>query len=116
MLMDIQRQITAGAPGTKKYLREYGDRLVCVRYKYDKARGKKLKTVEIVVSEEPWTPRRGYVPMNKKVNVRILAHEKRLQHIVRSAGGRWLSDKLRWRLPYGTAKSLGLEEWIDWSS
>lgn len=113
--MDIQRQIAAGAPGTKKYVREYGDRLVCVRYKYDKARGKKFKTVEIVVSEEPWTPRRGYVPMNKNVYVRILAHEKHLQHLVRSAGGAWLPDKLRWRMPYGTARSLGLEERIDWS-
>lgn len=114
--MDIQRYLAPGEPGTKKYLMEYGDRLVCVRYKYDKAEMMKYKTIEIIVSKEPWTPRKDYIPMNKNVYLRILAHEKRLQHLVRSAGGKWSQDKMRWRLPYGTARSLGLEERIDWSS
>lgn len=114
--MDIQRRLAPGEPGTKKYLQKYGDRLVCVRYKYDKAKRIKFKTIEIIVSQKPWTPRPNYVPMNKNVYLRILTHESRLQHLVRSAGGRWMAGKLRWRLPYEAAKSLGLEDRIDWSS
>ena len=114
--MDIQRRLAPGDPGTKKYVQEYGDRLICVRYKYDKAEKVKLKTIEIVVSKEPWEPRQGYTPVNKYVYIRVQKHESRVQHLVRSAGGKWYPDKLRWRLPYGTARSLGLEERIDWSS
>ena len=34
----------------------YGDRLVCVRYRYDAQRTMRLKTVEIIVAERDWQP------------------------------------------------------------
>jgi len=40
-----------------KYVEQYGDALVCVRYRYDVATHKQYKTVEIIVSESDWTPR-----------------------------------------------------------
>ena len=48
--MIIQRRLNPGAPGTKKYVEKYGDRLVCVRYKYDESSGIKTKTIELVES------------------------------------------------------------------
>ncbi len=30
--MDVIKKLSTGVPGTKRYLREYGDRLVCIRY------------------------------------------------------------------------------------
>ncbi len=49
-----------GNKGTKQYVEKYGDALVGVRYRYDKARGVLLKTVELVIEEEtPRDPARG---------------------------------------------------------
>lgn len=45
-----------GQHGTREYLEEYGDRLVCVRYRYDAAAGRRYKTIEIIVGEAPWAP------------------------------------------------------------
>jgi hypothetical protein len=36
-----------GKKGTKQLLTQYGDRLVCVRYRYDAQRKKRFKTVEL---------------------------------------------------------------------
>ncbi|NTW89058.1 MAG: hypothetical protein HGB26_08070, partial [Desulfobulbaceae bacterium] len=42
-----------GQKGTKRLFEQYGDALLCVRYRYDEKRGIRLKTVEIVVEEKP---------------------------------------------------------------
>ena len=36
--MEIKATLAPGQNGTKRLLKEYGDQLVCVRYRYDKAR------------------------------------------------------------------------------
>jgi hypothetical protein len=36
--------------------KKYGDQLVCVRYRYDKARQKRLKAIEIIADEQDWMP------------------------------------------------------------
>jgi hypothetical protein len=52
-----------GQKGTKQYMEKYGDALVGFRYRYDKARGLLLKTVELVIEEgspmDPARRRRG---------------------------------------------------------
>ncbi len=45
-----------GEPGTQKLVARYGERLVSVRYRYDPAKGKRYKTVELIVAEEDWRP------------------------------------------------------------
>lgn len=45
-----------GQPGTRAYAEQYGDRLVCVRYRYDEAARRRYKTVEIIVEEAEWAP------------------------------------------------------------
>lgn len=45
-----------GQPGTREQVQTYGDRLICVRYRYDTATQKRYKTVEIIVEEAPWHP------------------------------------------------------------
>jgi hypothetical protein len=42
--------------GAKGLRAEYGERLVCVRYRYDTHQQKRYQTVELVVAEEQWTP------------------------------------------------------------
>ena len=45
-----------GQAGTKRLVQQYGDRLFCVRYRYDTERRMRYKTAEIIVSEAPWQP------------------------------------------------------------
>ncbi|MEM8488590.1 MAG: hypothetical protein AAF564_23785 [Bacteroidota bacterium] len=47
-----------GARGTIRLVHEYGDKLICVRYRYKQDTRTRIKTVELVVDERPWTPRR----------------------------------------------------------
>ena len=49
----------AGAEDTKQLLAQYGDRLICVRYRDDAQRKKPLKTVEFVVAAPDWEPLRS---------------------------------------------------------
>ncbi|QTA91774.1 Uncharacterized protein dnm_078480 [Desulfonema magnum] len=55
--MNIRRNLKPGQKGTKKLAEIYGDSLVCVRYRYDEKRKKRLKTVEIIIDETDWKPR-----------------------------------------------------------
>jgi hypothetical protein len=43
-----------GHRGSKKLLAEYGERLLCVRYRYDDEKRKRYKTVELIVAESDW--------------------------------------------------------------
>ncbi len=54
--MYIRRNLKPGRKGTKKLVDIYGDNLVCVRYRYDEKRKKRLKTVEIIIDETDWEP------------------------------------------------------------
>lgn len=47
-----------GARGTIRLVHQYGDKLICVRYRYKQDTRTRIKTVELVVDERPWVPRR----------------------------------------------------------
>ena len=55
--MEIRLTLRPGAAGTKKLLARYGERLVCVRYRYDKATGRRVKTAELIVQDIAWAGR-----------------------------------------------------------
>ncbi len=80
------KTIKSGQPGTKKWVAQYGEKLVCVRYKYDFLRKMKLKTVEIIVEEEPWDIDRDRIPANKLVGVKVKYGEIHTGKMVRAAG------------------------------
>ncbi len=79
-----------GQRGTKKLMEQYGDRFMCVRYRYDALRKKRLKTVEIVIEEIYWKPEtyENVVP-NIMTGIRIDYLETEIRHRVKEAGGRW---------------------------
>ena len=52
----VRLHLKPGQKGTKQLLAQYGDRLICVRYRYDAQRKKRLKTVELLVAERDWDP------------------------------------------------------------
>jgi hypothetical protein len=51
--MKSYAHLKPGQRGTLRLVEKYGKALLCVRYRYDEARGVKLKTVEIIVDEKP---------------------------------------------------------------
>jgi len=116
-----------GQRGTRKLMAHYGDRLVCVRYRYDASASKRYKTVEIIIEEAKWSPPPPRtdaprpalkvdtieeLPVSQEVGVKIFFRESQLREQVKAAGGRWLKSEKLWRVPYQTAISLGLEHRI----
>jgi hypothetical protein len=55
--METRHSLLPGQNGTKKLVKQYGERLICVRYRYDAVQKLRHKTVELVVETTPWNPR-----------------------------------------------------------
>lgn len=111
----VTRTVRPGKPGTLKYVRRFGDLLVCVRYRYDEKRGLRFTTAEIVVDERPWQGgvhmdlSQAHVEAPESVLVRVGFHETLLRARVRGAGGRWDPKWKAWELPLEVVKRMGLE-------
>lgn len=116
--METRLTLLPGQKGTKKLLQLYGDQLVCVRYRYDRERKKRYKTVELIVDEIPWgTNDRQIKPKeitdkDKIVFVRVENRERDLRDLVREAGGKWNSAEKVWALPYRKVEEFGLKKRI----
>lgn len=94
-----------GERGIRKLEKEWGAKLVCVRYRYNAKRGTRRTTVEIVVREAPWRHRR-----NSEVALDLRSWESDLRKAIIAAGGRWDVDHKTWLLRRRTAAKLGLEK------
>ncbi len=99
-----------GQKGTKQLLLRYGEKLVCVRDRYDPEKRRRYKTVELIVEEREW------MPADSLVRVRIAWGEVDLGVQVKQAGGKWLPEKKLWELAYVQVVKLGLLERMvrDW--
>ena len=98
--MKTRLTLRPGQNGTKKLQHKYGDRLLAVRYRYDPAQRRRIKTVELVEEELPWTaPLPAGRDPNERVLVRIEYPEAELRHAVKSAGGLWQKEQKLWRVP-----------------
>ena len=113
--METRVTLKPGSKGTKKLVTQYGERLVCVRYRYDAVAQLRYKTVELVIEELPWHPAQrgrqrsegpGRPPV--LVGLRVQFHEEQVRKRVKDAGGRWLPEKKLWVVPLGVARRLGL--------
>jgi hypothetical protein len=98
-----------GQKGTKHLVEQYGDRLVCVRYRYDAARKKRIKTLELVVAESAWEPR--FAP-DEIVALRVAFADVATRTRVKQAGGAWNPDRTVWQLRYDRVVALGLRRRI----
>jgi hypothetical protein len=107
-----RRKVQPGQAGTGKLLAQYGEKLVCVRYRYDAANKRRIKTAELVIEEAPWEPPPPKIPLNKIMHLRIKYGEVALGKQVRAAGGTWNRGIQAWELPYQEVLKLGLSERI----
>lgn len=112
--MHIKTIRKPGEPGTHSLLKRFGERLVCVRYRYDPVRHKRYKTAEIIIAEEDWRPPGDAVPQSEpmqsqRVGVRIAYQERELRQKVSAAGGIWSQRERLWRVAPEVVESLGLQ-------
>jgi hypothetical protein len=118
--MEIRTVRKPGERGTQRLVAEYGERLVCVRYRYDPARNKRYKTVELIVAEDDWrtaaphpqedrtrrpAPKRYYT---RRVGIRIEYQEAELRRQIKAAGGMWDPSERLWFIPEEEVRRLGL--------
>ena len=107
--MKTTKKLLPGQPGTKKWTEKYGDSLVCVRYRDDHLKNRRLKTIELIVKSQTLKRKKGLIPINKIVLLRVRYKEVHIRNLVKGAGGKWNREKQAWELPYGQVKMLGLE-------
>ncbi len=118
--MEIRTVRKPGERGTQRLVAEYGERLVCIRYRYDMAKGRRYKTVELIVAEQNWNPPaphpheerpRQIAPKRfytQRVGVRIEYHEADLRRRIKAAGGMWGPSERLWFIPEEEVRRLGL--------
>ena len=106
--MEVKATPASGQNGTKQLLKQYGNQLICVRYRYDKARRERLKTIELIVDEQDWVPGAAF-SVEKRVPVKIGFEETELREQMKRAGAYWNPDKKAWMLSCRSVLEMGLE-------
>lgn len=106
--MKTYAHLKPGQDGTKRLLAQYGDRLLCVRYRFDENRGVKVKTIELIVDERPLTAPRFH--NDDLVPVHVGYDEQELRQQLRTLRGRWDAERKLWYVRYGMIKGTQLEE------
>ncbi len=110
--MDVLKTLKPGDNGTKRLSSRYGDRLVCVRYRQDKARNRRYTTVEIIVDEGPIEQNKLYrlAPEERGllVNIFIAHQDSETRAKVLEAGGVYQPESKLWKLALGKVVKLGL--------
>ena len=101
----VIKRLLPDQPGERRWAGEFGDRLVCVRYRLDARRQKRQTTVEIVVDEAPTLA-------SVQVGVRVGWAEKDLRQRAKAAGGTWDSMAGLWLMPLAVARQIGLTDRI----
>ncbi len=109
--METRLSLAPGQNGTKKLLARYGERLVCVRYRYDAERKLRHKTVELIVETTPWNPKRRAArrELHDMVAVRIGFSETALRERIKAAGAMWRPRQRLWEVDWKTVRDLGLQ-------
>src|SRR5437867_13438013 len=87
----VRLHLKPGQKGTKQLLAQYGDRLICVRYRYDAQRKKRFKTVELLVAERDWEPRPRFAD-DQIVGLRVAFADVAVRTQVKQAVGRGIQS------------------------
>jgi hypothetical protein len=100
----VVKKIAADQPGAQRWLRRYGERLVCVRYRDRRDGEERFVTVELIVDRRLRTAR-----SKKPVAVRIERDEVELRQRAKAAGARFDWNRRLWLLPREAVVRLGLQ-------
>jgi len=114
-MLTTQTTLRPGQKGTKKLADKYGDRLLCVRHRYDPETGRRCTTVELIEEEvqaqraDRHTASAPQPSHPKVVAVRVEYWESDLRAKVKNAGGIWRPRHKLWEMRYDEVVALGLE-------
>lgn len=112
--MEVTRTIKAGEKGSLRFLKQWGDQLVAVRYRKDHRQQRMLTTIEVIVDERPLynqpVNQAAFLAHREKqpVAVCIEFDELELRGKVKQQGARWSRAGRLWVMTYGKAVELGL--------
>jgi hypothetical protein len=112
--MIAKTTLRPGQKGTKHLMEKYGERLICVRYRYDETTHKRYTTVELIEAEATWTDTEAQPPEQQhlhrvRVGVRIEYGETELRDKAKQLGAIWRPRHKLWEMSYDDAIALGLE-------
>lgn len=112
MLKDMKsyNHLKPGQKGTRRLVEQYGDALLCVRYRYDVKRRVRLKTVEIIVDERP--DHSTHFNDGDIVPVTVNYEEIELREQLRALRARWDAQLKLWFVPYRLIHGTALESRI----
>jgi hypothetical protein len=110
--MITRLKLKPGQKGTKALIEQYGDALVCVRYRYDEASRTRIKTVELIVEKKELPAPRQKFADDAVVAVRIAYGEREMGKMAKMMGGKWAPDVKLWYIQYGKIKGTELETHI----
>ena len=94
--------------GAQQLRNGYGKRLVRVRYRYDEAKKRRWKTVELILAERDWEPPTPRQQAAQIVAIQGAAQEREVRQHVKAAGGKWNPRAVVWELPSRQVVLLGL--------
>lgn len=69
--MEIRTVRKPGDKGTQALLQKYGERLVCIRYRYDPVHKKRFKTIELIIAEQVWQPPEPHPQEDKATGIAL---------------------------------------------
>jgi hypothetical protein len=101
-LMKAYGHLKPGQKGTQRLVAEFGEALVCVRYRHDERTGDNVTTAEIIVDRRP-----GGKPLFLDANlvaVTVAYDETELRNRLKAAGGRWDPEEKLWKVRYGSIR------------
>lgn len=93
----VLKKLSPNAAEAKRLAARYGQSRVCVRYREDKRRGRRMTTIELIIDERPLPP---------PAAVRIAFDETELRRQVKAAGGIRESAQKLWQLPRSAVRKL----------
>jgi hypothetical protein len=101
--MKTHTHLKPGQKGTMRLVEQFGDKLLCVRYRYDEIRRVRMKTVEIIVDERPCNPNLQHRDKDI-VAVMVPFTDKILRERLKIARGRWNPEEKLWRVAFGAIR------------
>ena len=105
--MKTYAHLKPGQRGALRLVEIYGEKLLCVRYRYDEKRGVKLKTVEIIVDEKPL--RHPRYNDDDIVPISVAFDETELRELLKRIRARWEPQIKVWFAPYRLIRGTPLE-------
>ena len=116
--MKVTKTIRANQQGAKRFKRQWGDKLIAVRYRLDENASEFITTIEIEVDRRP-KPEPGHsqkallaAQRMEVVAIHVDYKEFELRSEIKSAGARWSQQLRLWLLRRTDVVSLGLKDRI----